>query len=423
MKLFAALILSGVVFKGVGQTQIKPIETLITDSVYSEKVSNPKLLSVEVKTGKIDTIEYSGISASQFGTASYNPFTDKIISLKPDSNSNTLDWFNPRHPADSLPMFPNYPISTTVILNVSFVNKNNGDTIWGNCSGVMVSKNLVLTAAHCLVQAEKKSPLVINTANANPGYNSGVSYFGYGVMKKWYVFDEWIDKRNFTYDIALIELNYDVGYMSGWMGIGRETEDFYKHRGKLFTFGYPAYNVDGDVRLEGDRIYYQSFNFDSYDVNTACADGEVFFGQSGSGIFSEKSPFQNGYLVQGVISSMYTYGLGGPIRTCFCMVDTPFMNIFKGVLAVNEVKDELQMKIYPNPVKDFLYFTVEGVSDNLGLKIEFIDVTGKLIYSQLTSKENFDNANAINVAHLAQGIYIVRVTTNETIVQTRIYKQ
>lgn len=60
-------------------------------------------------------------------------------------------------------------------------------------------------------------------------------------------------------------------------------------------------------------------------------------------------------------------------------------------------------KIYPNPVSDILYFSV---NNNLNTTIEIFDINGKLMYFEKTGN------NFINVNELTQGVYHIRIIEN-----------
>ncbi|MDF2550859.1 MAG: C-terminal target protein [Chryseobacterium sp.] len=59
------------------------------------------------------------------------------------------------------------------------------------------------------------------------------------------------------------------------------------------------------------------------------------------------------------------------------------------------------IKIYPNPVTDFL--TIENIQGKLNLKI--YEMSGKLVYETLTT----DKSNKIDVSHLQKGQYILLI--------------
>jgi hypothetical protein len=66
------------------------------------------------------------------------------------------------------------------------------------------------------------------------------------------------------------------------------------------------------------------------------------------------------------------------------------------------------LSIYPNPVqngKQFIYITSKN---NLNKKVEIYNVLGKQVYSAMLSGKE------LNISELNSGVYILKVTENET---------
>ncbi|GEM_PF-2168081 len=84
------------------------------------------------------------------------------------------------------------------------------------------------------------------------------------------------------------------------------------------------------------------------------------------------------------------------------------------LLSINDL-DKKSVKVYPNPVKDFLYIS----NDSNIQKISLIDVSGKVIFS----KELNANKTEINITHLKSGIYILKTITNNRESTTKIVKK
>lgn len=75
------------------------------------------------------------------------------------------------------------------------------------------------------------------------------------------------------------------------------------------------------------------------------------------------------------------------------------------VLGTNTFNLDSSISVHPNPLKDWLFIeTSNGVEI---INISIFDVSGKLI------KEEAHNADSINVANLAQGLYFINIKTNQ----------
>ncbi len=64
----------------------------------------------------------------------------------------------------------------------------------------------------------------------------------------------------------------------------------------------------------------------------------------------------------------------------------------------------MKLKIYPNPVKDKIYF--EGIAEPFDIKI--FNSEGKILLTQI----NIDD-NQININELQNGFYFMEIKTNE----------
>lgn len=73
--------------------------------------------------------------------------------------------------------------------------------------------------------------------------------------------------------------------------------------------------------------------------------------------------------------------------------------------------------IFPNPAHD--YFTIKQEHPtNKNIIVEFLDMTGKLI-----CKENFENELSLNIGQIAKGIYMLRLTNDNSTLIKKIIKE
>ncbi|MCI4666958.1 MAG: peptidoglycan DD-metalloendopeptidase family protein [Bacteroidia bacterium] len=75
-----------------------------------------------------------------------------------------------------------------------------------------------------------------------------------------------------------------------------------------------------------------------------------------------------------------------------------------GMATSNDLKDELEINIGPNPVRDFV--NIEGL-ENLRLSYEMLDIQGRLLQEGLL--EN----NRIDMTSFAEGLYLLRIRNLE----------
>ncbi len=74
------------------------------------------------------------------------------------------------------------------------------------------------------------------------------------------------------------------------------------------------------------------------------------------------------------------------------------------------------VKVYPNPVTDYLYIELFG-SGARSFKIDIINLTGSVIQNEkLVFNEEFWHREAISFEHLSTGLYFVRIISDDGIV-------
>ena len=83
-------------------------------------------------------------------------------------------------------------------------------------------------------------------------------------------------------------------------------------------------------------------------------------------------------------------------------------------LKVDEI-DVAQFALYPNPAKDILNFTLSET--NTAYEYEISNMLGeKVSYGNV-------NSNSISIINLANGVYIVKIRTNEGVLTEKFIKE
>jgi len=100
---------------------------------------------------------------------------------------------------------------------------------------------------------------------------------------------------------------------------------------------------------------------------------------------------------------------------------TTTWNINSSTLNIEDIAtNSFEIKLFPNPTKDILYFDVKNIKENYSVFIN--DITGK----QLLQKKinNLDEVENINISTLSSGLYLINfVFENGTKVSKKITKE
>ncbi|WP_421920206.1 T9SS type A sorting domain-containing protein [Marinifilum sp.] len=89
--------------------------------------------------------------------------------------------------------------------------------------------------------------------------------------------------------------------------------------------------------------------------------------------------------------------------------------ITTGIKDKLEAKNGIELKVYPNPFSDYL--KIEN-KDNLKMDIKLYNIQGKLVKSIVTSEQLIE----LSTANLSAGIYVLNVSSNESVKSFKVIK-
>jgi hypothetical protein len=203
------------------------------------------------------------------------------------------------------------------------------------------------------------------------------------------------------------------------------------------NLGGKSWNIGIDIAVDehqnvytiGDFSYTANFNSvtDSALLTSVAYDDIFILKLDSNGTFSWVEQLGGSYYEQGYSifiddkGNLYSAGLYS------CCVDfDPSFNVFNldssGGNFIRKLSTKTKGKsnralIYPNPTFDVLKVEIEGVD---GFKIQIINDIGQLILE----KSSFSSNNSFNLENFAEGIYFIRVISDNSIITTvKIIKQ
>jgi uncharacterized protein (TIGR02145 family) len=90
--------------------------------------------------------------------------------------------------------------------------------------------------------------------------------------------------------------------------------------------------------------------------------------------------------------------------------------VWNSATQKNEINDDMKMEIYPNPAIDKVYI---DCADRKTLKIQVYNIVGKFVLQ----KDLNNNTNEIDISSLTKGIYILKFTSPEGIIEKKLIKE
>jgi ELWxxDGT repeat protein len=104
---------------------------------------------------------------------------------------------------------------------------------------------------------------------------------------------------------------------------------------------------------------------------------------------------------------------------CTNVSDSIVIKFAQKVLANEELTDEFDLKIYPNPTQNDLNLIFDG-KNNSEFQLSFYDISGKLLINQAVQSNKI---NTISTQNLSAGAYFIRLTNGEKQTIRKIMKE
>lgn len=174
----------------------------------------------------------------------------------------------------------------------------------------------------------------------------------------------------------------------------------------IFVGSFTAPTLPAGSTLIGYRMAYRLRNTQTWTNTPLTQNTTISVDFTGTGLPSGNYEF--------VVFTRYNDGTGATNSNFTCREVKGYngSGAKSGSNAANG-SDVGVVSIYPNPAKDVLY-----VAAAAGAEVSLLDMSGKLIASQIVEGAEVD----FDISHLAQGVYMVRVQTNDEITSEQVVK-
>ncbi|OFX27986.1 MAG: hypothetical protein A2X08_15750 [Bacteroidetes bacterium GWA2_32_17] len=207
-------------------------------------------------------------------------------------------------------------------------------------------------------------------------------------------------------------------YNSPYCAGGRVMTDYSRSFGDGSSYSYYWNNTNCDWLIAPDSIEKITLTFTTFNTQANADFVSVFDGADASAPLIGK--YSGNQLPPVIISS------GDKLFLTFTSNESNQGQGFDAnyetkIIGVNSVTLNRNIEIYPNPVKDKLFISLNDI-ENWNGNIEIYNITGKLVYSNKLNI-NSEKTSSINISNLPDGFYTIKAFGNNGLFNSKFVKE
>jgi hypothetical protein len=81
--------------------------------------------------------------------------------------------------------------------------------------------------------------------------------------------------------------------------------------------------------------------------------------------------------------------------------------------SVNEIRNDLNIRVYPNPVRDHLNIRINAENAIGAVNYDVMDVAGRIVMSGTKMVDGLNDQMTLSVGQLQEGLYTLVMKTNK----------